>query len=935
MADVTILLPAQDDARASSPQDWHEFDESEAFGGQPDDVHADAPRPYRPNELTADYVFSLPEEGVGKKPYPWDDRAWQKEWFWTIGSISDREALFWFYALTHPDRMTDTRARFEAPRSLRRLRRADLEAFDADVAAARLGAWLDLFLHDREPRHAYLFAYLGRMLRELLPAHELLDAIARVVPPQAQKDYFIHLIEPDAGPARDALHTRARALLSEISYESQHDVFTGIRLLERVSLPDQVERLIAEAAALPDAHGVMLRQALMLAHDTQVFARWLNHLGDRITLSPEHIPQIVWRAGKEGIGTLMEIVLARPSSFHIKVIKDLVRIHTPQATRGFVSLIASHSPVMSMARAWIVEEGARVGPALIEIALKPSKRAHVALSLLEELRDRGHAQALDRLVRARPERDLQRLGSLLLEDYDGGVVGGVIVQIDAPLERDQLEGDLLELCRVTPCESISTLAPSHLFPPLRRASDGRVLPQRVTLGAITRAITHKDSNAGRHEVASLKECIDAESLEQLWIFCLDRFEEAGEPVRLFGVVWASALHGSETLMGRLRPYAGRWKGRRDLPKLRRLCALYATIGTPEALMRLHTLSHKTRAPSIKQLATKLLGDVAARRGLTREELQDALVPSCGLDAQGQRIFCYGPRSFSFVLDRDLAPRLIDDEGKLRGGLPAARKSDDAHQVAEAKQQWAIFSKAIKSTLRAQSIRLEHAMIGARRWRAASWRELFADHPLMRVLAARLVWGSFPFMSNEPDQTFRLNEEGELVDAHDEEITLADEARVGIVYPLYLSEPERQQWGEHLADYEIVPPFAQIDRALYEPDPSWDAHLIEWSEDHEIEAASLRGRLEARGWHLVDASRAGASLLRRDLSAHDVAACVAVEPGLSRAWSRDDPPQSIRSLRFESLDGPGDVSSALPIARVHAVAMSEVLADLYGLMHRAQ
>ena len=96
-------------------REYHEFEEDEFSRGEPE-VKVLPERPFNKMERTSDYVFSLPEEPDTDSAYPWDDRRWQGDWLHHKGGIGRAEAYFWFIALTHPERITDTRKVFKAPR---------------------------------------------------------------------------------------------------------------------------------------------------------------------------------------------------------------------------------------------------------------------------------------------------------------------------------------------------------------------------------------------------------------------------------------------------------------------------------------------------------------------------------------------------------------------------------------------------------------------------------------------------------------------------------------------------------------------------------------------------------------------------------------------------------------------------------------------------
>ena len=125
-------------------------------------------------------------------------------------------------------------------------------------------------------------------------------------------------------------------------------------------------------------------------------------------------------------------------------------------------------------------------------------------------------------------------------------------------------------------------------------------------------------------------------------------------------------------------------------------------------------------------------------------------------------------------------------------------------------------KQLVQVLKIQSQRLERAMVQARRWSLDDFQTLLVEHPLMGLLVRRLIWGVY--RDAELTASFRVSAEAELLDIDDEPldpVSLGPEKRLGVVHALELPESQRQAWGGVAADYELVAPFQQLGRPLYE------------------------------------------------------------------------------------------------------------------------
>src|SRR6185503_7071360 len=95
----------------------------------------------------------------------------------------------------------------------------------------------------------------------------------------------------------------------------------------------------------------------------------------------------------------------------------------------------------------------------------------------------------------------------------------------------------------------------------------------------------------------------------------------------------------------------------------------------------------------------------------------------------------------------------------------------------------------------------------RRWSAAEFRTLFAEHPLLWHVVRRLVW------ITEDGLGFRLAEDRTCADVNDDVVELPEDAVVGIAHPLDLADA-LDRWAEVFADYEILQPFPQLGRPVH-------------------------------------------------------------------------------------------------------------------------
>ena len=151
-------------------------------------------------------------------------------------------------------------------------------------------------------------------------------------------------------------------------------------------------------------------------------------------------------------------------------------------------------------------------------------------------------------------------------------------------------------------------------------------------------------------------------------------------------------------------------------------------------MQIHHVSQKVKFGALKGTAKDCLDSIARKRNLTLQQLEDRIVPSCGLDRGGNRVFDFGDRQFYFVLAEGIKPKVRGNDGKVRVNLPKASKKDDPELAAEAIADWKLIKKQVSQTVKVQAIRLEMAMCDLRQWEQEEFESLLVNHPLMTHLS---------------------------------------------------------------------------------------------------------------------------------------------------------------------------------------------------------
>ena len=346
----------------------------------------------------------------------------------------------------------------------------------------------------------------------------------------------------------------------------------------------------------------------------------------------------------------------------------------------------------------------------------------------------------------------------------------------------------------------------------------------------------------------------------------------------------------------------------------------AESDTEVSLMVIEGLSQRFHYKGAYNVARRVLEGIAKKRDLTVYELEDRLVPRCGLDENGTRAFDAGGKTLMLRVDQDLYAELEDAEKKRVKSVPA--------KFPEAKAAFDLLRTELEATLKTQSARLEQSLSTGRRWKKDDWETYLREHPLTRHLVRRLVWGSYD-AKGKLQNTFVVDEEGALMDA-DLGKTAIQGAFVGLVHPIELDPEARGKWGTVLGDFQIIQPFHQLARGAHAPKPG-DRDVMTDIPTGALEPAKFHGVMNRLGWMKGAPEYTTVRSFYKHFTGLGVFGIVEIAPGMSvQGWDKD--PQKVTAARFatEPPGYEGKLPNALPLRDVSPIAVSEVLHDVAAL-----
>ncbi|MEU0559664.1 DUF4132 domain-containing protein [Dactylosporangium sp. NPDC006015] len=387
----------------------------------------------------------------------------------------------------------------------------------------------------------------------------------------------------------------------------------------------------------------------------------------------------------------------------------------------------------------------------------------------------------------------------------------------------------------------------------------------------------------------------------------ERWLTAGAPAPDGWCMQAVGLIGDDAGARRIAALAKHWPGQDASARAQAALDALRHRGTDAALIELNLLAEKSRFPVFKSVARQHIEAIADLRGLTSDELADRLVPTLGLDDDGDTVET-DAGTFRIVFDHQLLPVVRDSTGRIHAELPKPARGEDKQRHKKAKDRITALRKEARASASLHVSRLERAVCTGRRIPAAIFLDRFATHPWMSHLARRLVWGVFedPMPTAPAGEergglvtTVRVAEDGTLAGVDDEPVLLPAGAALGVLHPLQFPEGGLAAWGEVFADYELLQPFEQLGRPAYRvTDEERGARAIDRFEGRKVTVAVLRG-LERHGWtRWYDAVVQMAKPI-----GGGVYAVLDTEPGWHASDTVDSaPPQTVADLVLVRADG---------------------------------
>lgn len=348
--------------------------------------------------------------------------------------------------------------------------------------------------------------------------------------------------------------------------------------------------------------------------------------------------------------------------------------------------------------------------------------------------------------------------------------------------------------------------------------------------------------------------LNQKDLEEFSADIFARWYDDGAQTKFKSALYFCAIHGGQKMVDTLIRNIKEWsEAMRSAIAAETVFAL-ALNGSNEALMNVDNMSRKFKNKRVRAAAVEAMAAAADTLGITSEELADRIVPDLGFDRNLCRVFDYGKRQFNVYLKPSLEMEVFSGDKQIKT-LPKPGTTDDKEIAEAAFNEFKEVKKQLKNVVAAQRSRLEYVLMCDRKWTSENWEKLFVGNAVMHCFAVGLIWGIYE--NGSLKDTFRYMDDGSFTTADGDEFTLPNDAQIGLVHPLELTEEQIAVWKEQLSDYELTQPFDQLGRMVFRPeDKELPCNSLTRFEDATVNSVAMINKMTKNGWYKGDAEDAG-------------------------------------------------------------------------------
>jgi hypothetical protein len=350
------------------------------------------------------------------------------------------------------------------------------------------------------------------------------------------------------------------------------------------------------------------------------------------------------------------------------------------------------------------------------------------------------------------------------------------------------------------------LIPEENVPALYWKSSGKQLTEKEIRFLFYRMKRSKSGNSDI-EARQVLPLLDHSQTSAFAKVLVAAFQESNADSKLKYYLTFGGLLGDDEMMHNLHMLFKKNIADKRVKMAESVVGALAMVGTDKALRIVESIYRKyaNKKPAISAAAKDALVAAATEQNITMEELGDRIIPNFDFDGLYRSIDIEGHAYRAFV-GVDFKINFFSEDNKLRKSLPSNASKELKTEIKE-------MEKEINDVIKTQPGRLEKCMLDSRRWNVEQWNSFFYNHPIMFVYATKLLWGTYD-EQGKLHTIFHVTPNAELFNINDEEVSLDDNLKIGIIHPTQLTEDQVNAWKDKVYQSGFTTLFEILDRPVF-------------------------------------------------------------------------------------------------------------------------
>ena len=281
-----------------------------------------------------------------------------------------------------------------------------------------------------------------------------------------------------------------------------------------------------------------------------------------------------------------------------------------------------------------------------------------------------------------------------------------------------------------------------------------------------------------------------------------------------GLVWITSLVDDESLISAVGDAAEkcfqkiREVGPRS-PKIGNACLIaLSTLASDAAVAQLARLKSRAKHVSTRKQIVKAFKTAAANAGMSEDDLIEIGVPNFGLVNVGELREELADFTAEATINAHQPHQLQwrRTDGKIQKTVPKAVKESAGDQLKNLKKRLKDIDKLMPSLRH----RIEHQFLNERSWNLSDFRQRFLDHPLVGVVARRLIWN----VKQGENVTPGIWHDGHWETSAGDSFSPSPDCQISIWHPMQCAAADVLQWRQWLDEHQVSQPFKQAHREVY-------------------------------------------------------------------------------------------------------------------------